>query len=215
MKPIAFAQHFLRVAVCASMAWTASMPPLSAATMEPARPETARAVGGTALGGPFTLTDHTGRTVTDDMFRGQYMLVYFGYMSCADICPTDISNMTAAMDLLGPLAKQIQPLFISVDPKRDTVEQLAEYVGLFHPRLIGLTGTKEQIDKVAASYLVTYFLFDSEDSAEYEVAHTAKTFLMAPDGRYLMWFRNATAPSVMASGIRRMMEKWSNANHAE
>ena len=160
------------------------------------------------------MTDHTGRTVTDKTFHGKYMLIYFGYTSCADVCPTDLSNMAGAMELLGPLADRIQPIFVSVDPKRDTVKRLAEYVKLFHPRLIGLTGTRDQIDKITKAYLVSYFYFDSNVNDEYEVAHSAKTYLMGPDGRYLMWFRNATDPKSMAAGIRRIMERRPQAHSA-
>jgi len=215
LEPIARARRFLLLRLAGGLACMALLTSLAVALNAPAGAEAARTTKGSALGGPFTLTDHTGSIVTDKTFRGQYMLVYFGYMSCPDVCPTDLANMAAALDSLGPVADRIQPLFISVDPKRDTVERLADYVGLFHPRLIGLTGTREQIDKVTKAYLVSYFLFDSQDTAEYEVAHTAKTFLMAPDGRYLMWFRNASDPALMAAAIRRMVEKWSGAKGAK
>lgn len=204
MKPAPFMRNFLRMTLCAALAWLALSTPQATASNAP---HEAKKAGKSALGGPFTLTDHTGRTVTDKTFRGKYMLMYFGYTSCADVCPTDLSNMVGAMQLLGPLADQIQPIFVSIDPKRDTIKRLAEYVTLFDPRLIGLTGTDKQIEKITKAYLVSYFYFDSKDNDEYEVAHSAKTYLMGPDGRYRMWFRNGTDPESMAAGIRRFIEK--------
>src|SRR4029077_7237917 len=103
--------------------------------------------GGTAslVGGPFTLRDGNGRTVTERDFRGKYMLVYFGYTFCPDVCPTTLNEMSEALDRLGPKADRVQPIFITVDPKRDTPAVVKQYVTAFTPRLIGLTGTPEQI----------------------------------------------------------------------
>lgn len=107
-------------------------------------------------GGPFTLMSHEGKEVTDKDFRGSYMLLFFGYTHCPDICPTGLQNLANAMLLLGDAAKDVQPLFISIDPERDTQEVLADYVPLFHPKLLGLTGTPKQVHEAAESYLVHY-----------------------------------------------------------
>jgi protein SCO1/2 len=111
---------------------------------------------GTALvGGPFSLTDHTGRKVTDKDFLGKYMLVFFGYTYCPDLCPTELQVMSAALDKLGAKADDIQPIFITFDPQRDTPEVLKLYISNFHPRLVGLTGTPEEI-AAAKAYRVYY-----------------------------------------------------------
>ncbi len=107
-------------------------------------------------GGPFQLIDHTGREVTAQDFRGQYTLVHFGYTFCPDVCPTTLSRMSAVMDLLGEQANRVQPLLITVDPARDTPEVLAKYVAFFHPKLIGLTGTEDQVRSATDAYMVFY-----------------------------------------------------------
>jgi protein SCO1/2 len=104
------------------------------------------------IGGPFELVDHTGKKRTDADFRGKLLLVYFGYTYCPDICPADLLQISLAIDQLGTAGDEVQPLFISVDPERDTTTVLAQYVSSFHPRLIGLTGTPEKIRRVANSY---------------------------------------------------------------
>src|SRR5277367_3516858 len=103
------------------------------------------------VGGPFTLTDQNGRQRSDSDFRGKLMIVYFGYTYCPDVCPADLMAITQALDTLGPLAEGVQPVFITVDPERDT-KVLGEYVSAFHPSLIGLTGSPEEIRKVANAY---------------------------------------------------------------
>lgn len=201
-------RYLLRLfALCAVLA-CATQASLAAAA-GPARVpvEVTQARRGSALRGPYSLTDHTGRRVTDETFRGRFMLIYFGYTFCPDVCPTDLAVVAAALDLLGPVADRVQPLFVTLDPKRDTAGQLASYVRLFHPRLIGLTGSEEEISKAARSYLVEYFVFDSPDNDEYEVAHTARTYLMGPDGRYLMWYPHADDPARMASSIRKSIDR--------
>src|SRR5690606_11015171 len=108
-----------------------------------------RTVGEALVGGPFALTDHTGERVTDQDFRGRYMLVYFGYTWCPDVCPTELQVISSALDELGDKAAQIRPIFITVDPERDTVAQMADYVANFHPSFVGLTGSSEEVAAVA------------------------------------------------------------------
>jgi len=154
-----------------------------------------------SIGGPFTLTNHKGETVTDVSFHGRYMLVFFGYGFCPDVCPTELANLAAAMDYLGPAADKVQPVFITVDPARDTPEYLAQYVAHFHPKLVGLTGTESEIRKVAKSYRVFYAKAPSEKSDEYLVDHSSFVYLMGPDGSYVAMFRHQTDPKEMANAV--------------
>jgi cytochrome oxidase Cu insertion factor (SCO1/SenC/PrrC family) len=160
------------------------------------------------IGGPFALTDHHGRPVTDESFRGQYLLVYFGYGFCPDVCPTELSNMAAALDILGPKADKVVPVFITVDPERDTPEFLADYVVNFHPRLIGLTGTTETIAAVAKAYKVYYAKSrKSANSEDYLMDHTSFVYLMGPDGKFRTVFRPQTDPKKMAETIEGLMSE--------
>ena len=159
-------------------------------------------------GGPFQLIDHTGREVTAQDFRGQYMLVHFGYTFCPDVCPATLSRMSAAMGLLGEQANRVQPLLISVDPARDTPEVLAKYVKLFHPKLIGLTGTEDQVRAAADAYMAFYAKAGDRDGqpegphGDHDtVDHGAFTYLMGPDGRYLSVFPYRTTAETMAKEI--------------
>ena len=157
------------------------------------------------IGGPFELVDHTGKPVSDKTFRGRYMLIYFGYGYCPDVCPTELANMAAALDALGSKAESVQPLFVTVDPERDTPEFLADYVVNFHPRLIGLTGTPEQIAAAAKAYKVYYAKAKQPAGADYLMDHTSFVYLMGPDGRFLALFRGNTEPATMAETIARYM----------
>jgi protein SCO1/2 len=157
------------------------------------------------IGGPFELIDQHGKPVTDKTFRGQYMLIYFGYGFCPDVCPTELSNMASALDVLGTKAKNVQPIFITVDPERDTPEFLADYVANFHPRLIGLTGTPEQVKAAAKAYKVYYAKATKPGETDYLMDHTSFVYLMGPDGRFLSLFRGQTDPATMAQTIARFM----------
>jgi len=135
-----------------------------------------------AIGGPFALTDQYGRAVTDRDFRGHYLLVSFGYTHCRDVCPTTLAAMTGALEKLGPAAENIQPLFITLDPARDTPAVLKRYVAPFAPSLLGLTGSPEALARVAAEYRVTRIVHDAADTV---IDHSSVIYLMAPDGHYL------------------------------
>jgi protein SCO1/2 len=154
-------------------------------------------------GGPFSLIDHSGRPVTDEDFRGEYMLLTFGYTYCPDVCPTGLQNMALALDILGKAGERVRPIFITIDPKRDTVETPADYVPVFHPRLVGLTGAPRQVHEAAKAYLVHYTTV--EYKGEYLVSHTASTYLAGPDGRFLKEFAYGTDPEEMAAAILRFM----------
>jgi len=159
------------------------------------------------IGGPFTLTNHRGEKVTDSTYRGRFLFVYFGYGYCPDVCPTELANMAAALDMLGDKAIALQPLFVTVDPERDSVEFLAEYVGQFHPKFVGLTGTPAEISAVAKSYRVFYRKANEDNSTEYLVDHSSFVYLMGPNGEFLTMFRSATDPAAMAKTIAAYIEK--------
>jgi len=154
------------------------------------------------VGGPFALTDQTGQIRTDSDFRGRLMLVYFGFTYCPDVCPTDLQAIALTLDKLGRDADRVQPLFITIDPERDTSAHLAEYVPLFHPRLVGLTGSAEAIRKVADAYKVYYAKVPFKDAGDYTVDHTAYIYLMDRDGNYLGFFPPGTSADRMVEIIK-------------
>ncbi|WP_448188724.1 SCO family protein [Azospirillum sp. sgz301742] len=156
-----------------------------------------------SVGGPFQLTDHTGKAVSDADYRGKHLLIYFGYTFCPDVCPTELSTMAAALDALGPTAERVQPLFITIDPERDTVAHLAEYVALFHPRLVGLTGTPEQIRAVAREYRVYAAKAPGSGGEGYLMDHSSFIYLMGPDGKFVAVFPGGTGPEKMAGDIKK------------
>jgi cytochrome oxidase Cu insertion factor (SCO1/SenC/PrrC family) len=159
------------------------------------------------VGGPFELTDHTGKPRTERDFRGKLMLVYFGFTYCPDVCPTDLQAIGLTLDKLGADRDSVQPLFITVDPERDTAQHLAEYVPMFHPRLIGLTGSADAIRKAADAYKVYYAKVDpdsgkADDGGTYTVDHTAYIYLMDREGNYLGFFPPGTSADRMVEIIR-------------
>lgn len=155
------------------------------------------------IGGAFTLKDQTGKIRTDADFRGQLMLVYFGFTYCPDICPTDLQAISLAMDQLGADAAKVQPLFVTLDPERDTAEHLAQYVPLFHPRLLGLTGSPSDVAKAADAYRVFYKRVKTGDKPDdYTVDHTAFIYLVDRDGKYLGFFPPGTDAPRLVEMIR-------------
>ena len=163
---------------------------------------------GVSIGGPFTLTDQTGATVTDKTYDGDYKLIYFGYTFCPDACPTELAVMAQALDQMGPAGQKVQPIFITIDPDRDTVQQLKTYVPLFDKRLVGLTGTPQQIAAVAKAYKVYYSKADQPgvDTKSYGMNHSSFVYLMDPNGKFLTVFSSDTDSDKMAAEIRRYME---------
>lgn len=155
------------------------------------------------VGGPFQLIDQTGKPRSDRDFRGQLMLVYFGFTYCPDVCPTDLMAIGQALEQLGPDANALQPIFITLDPERDTAEHLAEYVPLFHPRLLGLTGSLDAIGTAADAYKV-YFAKAAIGKAagDYTIDHTSFIYLMDRDGKYLGFFPPGTSAERMVEIIR-------------
>lgn len=161
------------------------------------------------IGGPFTLVDHDGRSVTNETYKGRYRLVFFGYTFCPDICPTKLTEITLALDTFAQTsperAAKIVPIFISVDPERDTVDALRAYRRHFHPRLVTLTGTAEQIRAVTKAYKAYYNkVYPDEKSRkanEYLIDHSAYMYLMGLDGGYLTHFTQSTTPEQMAARL--------------
>ena len=160
-----------------------------------------------APGGPFALTDQFGKPRSDADFRGQYMLVFFGFTNCPDICPIELQTMSDALDRLDARqAAKITPIFITVDPARDTPDVLRAYVANFHPRLVALTGSAEAIGTVAKSYRVFYAKATGanapSDPAAYILNHSAVVYLMGPAGEYVAHFNPGTTAQAMAEDLR-------------
>jgi len=158
--------------------------------------------GRAPVGGPFELTDQTGRRRTDVDFHGKLVVLYFGYTYCPDVCPTELQSISLALDKLGANAEAVQPLFITVDPERDTPARLAEFVSSFHPRLIGLTGSVADIKKTAIAYRTFFVKNAAASSGEYSVDHTGFIYLVGKDGRYLGFLPPGVSPDEIADAIR-------------
>ncbi len=164
------------------------------------------------IGGPFKLIDQQGQTRTNEDFKGKFMLIYFGYSYCPDVCPTDLQKMARALDIAKPRAGQIQPIFITVDPERDTPAQLKDYVSNFHPKLIGLTGTLAEIEALKKAYKVYAIKVDENGKpakditgTDYLMDHSPQTFLMGPDGKFLRYFRFKTTAETMAAAMMKLI----------
>jgi protein SCO1/2 len=157
------------------------------------------------LGGPFTMTDHKGQKVTEANYKGKLQIFYFGYTFCPDVCPTGLQTISSALDLLGEKAKEVTPIFITVDPARDNVTQMASYVANFHPSLVGLTGTDEQTAAITRSFRAYAAKAKSDDPENYSVDHSALYYLMNREGKYLMHFGHGIAPKEMAEGIKKYL----------
>ncbi|MFC7702592.1 SCO family protein [Plastorhodobacter daqingensis] len=154
--------------------------------------------GGTAaIGGPFELVDQTGRTVTDADVFTKPALVYFGYTFCPDVCPLDSARNAEAVDLLEEMGYEVTPVFISVDPQRDTPEVLADYAELFHPRMIALTGSPEQVQAASQAYRTYYRIHESDDEF-YLVDHSTFTYLVLPEVGFVEFFRRESSAEEMA-----------------
>ena len=153
------------------------------------------------IGGPFALTDQNGTRRTEVDFRGRLMLIYFGFTYCADVCPIDLMQMALAVDQLGPAGEMVQPVFITVDPERDTPEHLEQYLLLFHRRFVGLSGEATAIQAAARAYRVYYRKVERDDGSDYTVDHSAFMYLMGADGEYLGFFPPGTSAERLAEII--------------
>lgn len=164
-------------------------------------------LGQPTVGGPFELVDGDGKPVTEKDFAGKPMLVYFGYTFCPDVCPTELIAMSDGLDLLSPdEAKQFQPIFVTIDPERDTPEVMKDYVQNFYPTMVGLTGTAEQIRKAAQAYRVYYAKSEAKtEGAPYLMDHSSFIYVMDAKGRYLRHFSMGTTPADIATGLKQVL----------
>jgi len=158
--------------------------------------------GDAEIGGDFTLINQKGEVVKDSDFRGKLMLVFFGYSNCPAICPTDLAVISTVMKKLGDDADKVAPVFITVDPERDTVEQLSAYMQNFHPSINALTGTMEQTKAAAEGYKVYARKVKNEMMEEYMFDHSAYTYLMGKDGKYITHFAHNTSPDKMLATVK-------------
>ena len=156
------------------------------------------------VGGPFTLLDHTGKKRSLAEFKGKVVLIYFGYMFCPDICPTDLSNLAALLKRLGKDGDQVQAIFITLDPARDTPELIGKYVQHFDKRILGLRGTEQQTKQVATQYK-TFYEKVSLKGNQYVIDHTAFTYIVNRAGKYLAFFPPGTSPERMEVMVREAL----------
>lgn len=164
---------------------------------------TETALPGIKLGGGFALNDHNGDAVTHADYAGQYKLIYFGFTYCPAICPTELQKITEVLNTLdGDRAQKIQPLFITIDPERDTTEVMREYVSLFHPRLVGLSGDRAQIDDVLKSYRVFATKVELPENNDYTMDHSSFIYLMSPDDTLISMYRIQDDAAYMIADIR-------------
>lgn len=166
-----------------------------------------RSIGKPLLGGPFSLTTHIGEPKTDKDYLGQWVLIYFGFTHCPDICPEELEKMIQVVDEIDsiPTLPNLTPLFITIDPERDTKEAIANYVKEFSPKLVGLTGTKENIDQVARAYRVYYSPGPKDEDEDYIVDHTIIMYLIGPDGEFLDYFGQNKKKAEIAGSIAAHM----------
>lgn len=194
------------LALLAAGAWIARdslREPQAVATSEP------RGVfsvdGGVQIGGPFELTDQNGERRTERDYRGRLMLVYFGFTYCPDVCPTALTVVTTALDQLGDQADQVVPIFITVDPERDTAPVLKDYMAQFSPRYVGLTGDETQIAQAAKAYRVYYARAPGSDGAPYMMDHTSLLYLMDQNGRFHTHFTHSNKAEDIAAAVRKLL----------
>jgi protein SCO1 len=164
-------------------------------------------LAGARIGGPFTLTDQDGKTVSDKDYLGKYRIVYFGYSYCPDVCPVDLQLLMQGLRLFerqdAAAAAKIQPIFITIDPARDTPVVLKTYVAAFHPRLVGLSGNEAQTAAVAKAYAVYYRKAENAGASEYLMDHSRQTYLMGPDGQPIALLPQDETPQAVAAELAR------------
>jgi protein SCO1/2 len=179
-----------------------------AAVLLCSQPASYAATSPVTVGGPFSLTAPDGTTVTDQTYRGKWLLVYFGYTFCPNTCPTTLLDIATALQKLGPDAAKVQPIFITVDPKRDTREVMAQYTQSFNPRIVGLTGTPAQIAGVAHEYGAYYVAHKSdEDANDYLIDHSTYIYVMDPQGQFVQAFDADTPADRIADDLLQDMKR--------
>jgi cytochrome oxidase Cu insertion factor (SCO1/SenC/PrrC family) len=184
----------------------------AAASTEPPRREGAAKLmqelmsGKVAVGGDFTLTDARGRRVSLKDFRGKLVLLYFGFATCPDVCPTDLQAIGRAIRALGPAGDRIQPVFVTLDPARDTREVIEAYAAAFHPRFVALTGSEGAIRRVASAYKVFYEKVPLQGALGYTIDHAAFTYVIDTQGRYVGIYPPGTPADRMESLLREELQ---------
>jgi protein SCO1/2 len=162
--------------------------------------------GGLSIGGPFSLTDGDGKRVTDRDLRGKFVLVYFGYTFCPDVCPTTLNQVAEAMDRLGSRADRVQPVFITIDPGRDTPPVMRQYVASFGPRIMGLTGTEAEIATVAKEFRVYYAPHRTGDGPnDYTMDHSSVLYLLSPDGTFISPLRADAGAEQLTADLAKLL----------
>ena len=172
---------------------------VGAAVFAANRPE-----GAVPIGGPFTLVDGDGKTVTDQAFRGRWMMVYFGYTHCPDACPTALQDMANALDQLGPKKKDVAPIFITIDPERDTPQVMKDYVAAFEAGIVPLSGSLDAVSAAAHAYRVYYAKHPTKDGG-YDMDHSSIIYLMDPRGRFVANFTHETPPDQIAAKLKSLV----------
>jgi protein SCO1 len=163
-------------------------------------------LAGAPVGGSFALTDHHGRDVTDADYRGRFMLIYFGFTHCRAVCPRALARLSEALAALGPIANHIQPLYITVDPARDTPAVMKAYLADRYPRFIGLTGTREQTDGAKRAFRVfAERAADPDDPSGYAMPHSALTYLVGPDGKYVTHFPDTVDRDALVARLQKLV----------
>ncbi len=203
-----FKKHLKRTAMLASIAlvvgavigFVQAGPGKNATVID--KGSTPTAMPGVQVGGPFTLINHDGNEVTDKTYPG-YKLVYFGFTMCPMICPTGLQKISKTLDLMGKDSESITPILITVDPERDTPPVMKDYVKQFHRRLVGLTGSKEQVESAEKSYRVFASKTQDESMTEYTMDHSSFTYLMGPGGELLALYRDSDTAEFMAEDIKK------------
>ena len=170
--------------------------------------ETPRGAAGTllasAIGGPFQLVDQNGKTVTNADLKGKWSLVYFGYTHCPDACPTALNDISIALDELGSKRDAVRPVFITVDPERDTPDVLKSYVTAFDAPILALTGTPEEIAQAAKDYRV-YYAKHPEAGGDYSMDHSSVIYVMDPEGRFTASFTHESTPEQIAERLKKLL----------
>lgn len=189
-------RHFVKLALAALLLLPGCSPPVETPPL-----------AGAAIGGPFTLTDQDGKQASDRDFAGKFRIIYFGYTYCPDVCPVDVQNLAAGLKQVEAsdpkLGARIVPIFVSVDPVRDTPPVLKQFVRAFHPRMVALTGTPQAIAAVAKEYAIFYQPQGKTADGGYTVNHSRQAYLFSPDGKPLALLSQDGKPEVIAAEIRR------------
>ncbi len=165
------------------------------------------------IGGSFALTDHRGRQVTERTFQGSYLLIFFGFTHCKVVCPENLSKLSQVLDRLGPLAERIQPLYVSVDPDRDKPEVMRSFLESRFPKFLGLTGDRQQVTEMKAAYKVYAQQEGADAQGNYDVPHTAMTFLMDEKGDYVTHFSDVTSAEQIVARLAGLLTSEDASSH--